>query len=111
MAKKDRYLFNYTWTMINLGPRPNSEIKGSEKFKTLAEVRDYAYVSPGRFGQVMSRYDGYIYDLKTGKIVGAIDSGRYVYKQDGNLYCRYINKGGVLDSYYGKMKYRGELKF
>lgn len=56
----------------------------------------------------MSDYEGYIYDLKDGKIVGAIDGDKYFYKQNGKIYWRFMNKGGVLDSYYGKAEYTGK---
>lgn len=102
MAGKDRYLFDYTYTRLHLGPRPSDVSKGSRTFRTIAEVRAYAYHSPGRLGQVMSDHTGYIYDLKTGEIVGAIDGDRYYFKQNGKVYWRFMNKGGTLDSYYGK---------
>ena len=106
-----RYVLEYKRTKVHFGPRANDVDVGKRTFSTLKEVRSYAYVSPGRLGFAMSDYEGYIRDLNTGKIVAAIDGDRYVYKQDGKLYCRFMNKGGALDSYYGKMEYHGKYKF
>lgn len=112
MATKDRYLFDYTNTRVHLGPIPSEVSKSKRTFKTIADVRAYAYGSPNRLGISTSSSEGYIYDLKTGKIVGAIRGDVYYYKQNGRIYWRFMNKGGALDSYYGKHLYDGDkIKF
>ena len=108
MAKK--YIFRYTsYTLGIMGK--DTVWRNEESFRNIAELRAYANDVPRYGNQRMGGYIGYIYDMKTGAIVGAIDRDRYVYKQNGKLYCRFMNKGGALDSYYGKMKYDGDLKF
>ena len=106
-----RYVFEYKYTRVHFGPRDNDVSVSKKSFNTLKDVRSYAYVRPGRFGQVMSGYEGYIRDMNTGKIVAAIDDDRYIYKQNGKLYCRFMYGNGTFDSYYGKMEYHGKYKF
>lgn len=87
-----------------------SDTYGTSAFKTLTELRKSVIPSKDILGLRLGYPSGYVYEWGTNNIVGAIDMGKYVYKQNGKLYCRFINPNGTLDSRY-KMKYDGKWIF
>ena len=107
-----KYVFEYEEHKVSMGMGERTVYRDYKWFDNLTSLRKWAYGSVSRYEKIrLGHYEGYIRDMKTNQIVGAIDGSKYIYKQNGKLYCRYINNNGTLDSYYGKSRYSGKWRF